>query len=200
MSQALIAPEYELFPNRYRWSVADCYRLAEEGRLVGRYEVLDGEVITKTGRKPPHFLGISLLTRWANSTFGDQFVRVQGPIALSMPDGEFSESEPDIAITNKSASSFGDHHPGPSDIVLIAEVSDTSLPTDLLVKSRLYARAYVSEYWILGLNARSLRIHLDPVDGQYRVVTTHSEVEIVASAARPDARVIVADLLPPVAG
>jgi hypothetical protein len=42
MSHTPIAPEYELFPNRYRWTVAECYRMAEEGRLVGRYEILGG--------------------------------------------------------------------------------------------------------------------------------------------------------------
>ena len=45
MSPNLLAPEMETFPDRYRWTVEECNRLAEEGRLVGRYEVVDGEVI-----------------------------------------------------------------------------------------------------------------------------------------------------------
>ncbi len=54
MSQNLIAPELEIFPNRYRWTVEACSRLVELGVLEGRYEVLDGEVISKMGQNPAH--------------------------------------------------------------------------------------------------------------------------------------------------
>jgi hypothetical protein len=52
MSETLIPPEFELFPDRYRWSVEECTRMAEEGRLVGRYEILDGEVVRDSHRRP----------------------------------------------------------------------------------------------------------------------------------------------------
>lgn len=60
MSNTLIAPEYEIFPNRYRWTVAECYEMASEGRLIGRYKILDGEVIRKRGQNPPHRIAIIL--------------------------------------------------------------------------------------------------------------------------------------------
>jgi len=197
MSHTLIAPEYELFPNRYRWTVAECSRMAEEGRLVGRYELLDGEVVSKMGQKPTHYLAISLLTQWANRTFGDRFVRVQGPIALPGPDGDYSEPEPDLAVTRESTTAYSDHHPRPEDLLLVVEVSDATLRTDLIVKARLYARAGIAEYWTLDLNARQLHIHRQPVEGEYTAVTIHAEAETVALAARPDAPIAFADLLPP---
>jgi Uma2 family endonuclease len=197
MSHTLIAPEYELFPNRYRWTVTECYRMAEEGRLVGRYEILDGEVVSKMGQKPPHYLGISLLAHWVNRTFGDPFVRVQAPITLPAPDGDYSEPEPDVAVTHEPTTAYAGHHPGPEDLLLVAEVSDTTLRTDLIVKARLYARAGIAEYWTLDLNARQLYIHRDPANGEYAVVTVHAETETVTLAARPDAPIAIADLLPP---
>ena len=197
MSETVIPPQFELFPDRYRWSVAECARMAEEGRLVGRYEILDGEVVSKIGQKPSHYLGISLLTLWANRTFGDQFVRVQGPIALPAPDNEFSEPEPDVAVTRASTTAYAEHHPGPEDLLLVVEVSDTTLRSDLMVKPRLYARAGIAEYWVLDLNDRQLYLHREPVNGEYTIVTTHSENETVALATRPDAPVAIADLLPP---
>jgi Uma2 family endonuclease len=197
VSLTLIAPEYELFPNRRRWSVAECYQMAEEGRLVGRYEVLDGEVVNKMGQKPPHFIGISLLARWANKVFGDERVRIQGPIALPAPDGEFSEPEPDLAVTIEPTIAYDGGHPGPADLLLVAEVSDASLLTDVVVKSRLYARAGIAEYWILDLAARGLHVHRAPVDGEYSSIIFHPETKTVSAAARPDAPVLIADLLPP---
>lgn len=197
MSETLIPPEYELFPNRYRWSVAECYRMLEEGRLVGRFEILDGQVVNKMGQKPAHYLSISLLTQWANSAFGDHFVRVQGPIALLAPDSEYSEPEPDVAITHRPTTTYLDHHPGPADLLLVVEVSDTTLRSDLMVKGRLYARAGIAEYWALDLSNRQLHIHRSPINGEYTEVTLHAETETVSLASRPNASAIVGDLLPP---
>lgn len=196
MSHSLIAPEYELFPDRYRWSVAECRRMAEEGHLVGRYEILDGEVVSKMGQKPAHFFSIALLTHWANNTFGDPFVRVQGPIALPGPDGDYSEPEPDLSITREPMTAYQDHHPGPGDLLMVIEVSDTSLRLDLIVKARLYARAGIPEYWALDLNARQLHLHREPNNGEYAVVIVCTAGEHVAPATLPDGLVAVAALLP----
>lgn len=196
VSQTLIAPEYELFPNRVRWTVENCYLMAEEGKLVGRYEVLDGEVVSKMGQRPPHFRCISLLSEWVASVFGMGYIRVQGPIALPLPDGEYSEPEPDVAVTIKGGTLFEDHHPGPPDLLLVAEISDTSLLIDLVVKARLYARAGIIEYWIVDLNSRQVHIHREPVNGVYTSVNIHTESEVVSTLARPEVSVIVANLLP----
>jgi len=171
--------------------------MAEEGRLVGRYEILDGEIVNKMGQKPTHYLSISLLTQWANRAFGDPFVRVQGPIALPAPDDEYSEPEPDVAVTYEPTTAYADRHPGPEDLLLVVEVSDTTLRSDLLVKARLYARAGIAEYWALDLNARQLYIHRTPAHGEYAVVSIHAETETVSPATRPDAPTVIANLLPP---
>ena len=40
--------------------------------------------------------------------------------------------------------------PGPADLLLVLEISDTTLEFDLTVKAGLYARAGIREYWALG--------------------------------------------------
>jgi len=127
--------------------------MAEAGRLVGRYEILDGEIVNKTGQKPTHYISVSLLTQWANRAVGDPFVCVQGPIALPAPDDEYSEPEPDVAITHESTTAYADHHPGPEDLLLVVEVSDTTLRSDLLVKARLYARAGIGRLTSTHVNS-----------------------------------------------
>ncbi len=198
MPHALIAPELEIFPNRYRWTVEDCAAMLAEGRLVGRFELLDGEVVTKMGQKPAHRIAVLLVTEWLIALFGARRVPVQEPIALPLPDGLYSEPEPDIAVTREATTAYADRHPGPEDLLLVVEVADTTLRTDLLVKSRLYARAAIVEYWTLDLNARLLHVHRDPVDGEYANVAIHAETETVACLTRPEALVRVADLLPPI--
>ncbi len=197
MSEALIAPEYELFPNRQRWTVAESYRLAEEGKIAGRFEVLDGELVSKMGQNPPHFRCTSLLAEWAAGVYGLKHVRVQGPIALPMPDGQYSEPEPDVAVTIQPGAAFEDHHPGATDLLLVVEISDSSLVTDQVVKGRLYARAGICEYWIVDLNSRRIHIHRDPANGMYNSVAIYTSSDVVSAAMRPEAKVTIANLLPP---
>ena len=83
MTNTLIAPEHETFPNRIRWTRQQCQRLVETGELVGRYELIDGEILSKMGQKPPHMLTIILVSQWLISLFSEGAVRVQGPITLT---------------------------------------------------------------------------------------------------------------------
>ncbi len=198
MTTKLLEPELESFPNRHRWTVAQCYELVELGLLKGRFEVLDGEITDKMGQGPEHYFGINQFAHWANAIFGDRFSRIQAPIKLLNPDNIFSEPEPDIAITNEQSSVYVTRTPGPEDLLLVAEISDTSLSVDLIAKARLYARAGIIEYWVVNLNDRTLHIHRDPREGKYSLITVHNENETVSLNSRPDAMITVSDLLPPV--
>ncbi len=197
MKSTLLPQEQETYPDRYRWTVTDCRQMAELGILKGKYEVIDGEVVIKMGQKPGHFFSMSLIAHWLNTIFGVTHVRIQGPIAVAEPDGANSEPEPDIVVTRTPATAFMRSHPGPADILFVAEVSDTTLRMDLLVKSRLYARAGIPEYWVLDVSARRLHVHSSPVDGQYAEVTILAEADAAALADHPSQSVTVADLLSP---
>ena len=54
----------EEFPNRIRWTRDECARLADAGFLVGRYELIDGEIIRKMGQNPPHRISVALVMAW----------------------------------------------------------------------------------------------------------------------------------------
>jgi len=53
-------------------------------------------------------------------------------------------------------------HPGPQDIALLVEVSNTTLPRDRTVKARVYARAGVAVYWIINLVDRQIEVYSEP--------------------------------------
>ena len=198
MTNTLVAPELELFPNRYRWTVEACNRLMELDLIKGHNEVLDGEIICKMGQNPAHSNALKRLLRVLSSLFGLDLVWIQSPITLPAPDNIYNEPEPDVAVTRASEEAYTDRHPGPADLHLVVEVSDTTLRTDQIVKSALYARAGIPEYWILDLNARQLHIHREPANGEYAVVTVHTETETVHLTAHPGASIAIAEILPPV--
>jgi|GEM_PF-3579827 hypothetical protein len=55
------AVAYEPPPNRKRWTRRECRFLVENGLLVGRYELIDGWVLSETGQNRRHAITIVLL-------------------------------------------------------------------------------------------------------------------------------------------
>lgn len=78
----------------------------------------------------------------------------------------------------------------------MVEVGDSSLNFDLTVKASLYARAGVSEYWVLDVTGRRMFVHRNPRAGEYTDVAVYSEQESVSPLAAPDARFPVAHAFP----
>ena len=119
--------------HRHRYSVDDYYRMAEAGilRADSRVELIDGEVIEMPPIGP---LRASLITELQNrliKAVGDAaVVQVQNPVRLGPQD----EPEPDLAVVTGPAFKYRTRHPEPADILLLIEVSDSSIGLDRDVK------------------------------------------------------------------
>ena len=100
-------------------------------------------------------------------------------------------SEPDFAVVRGTVRDFAKERP--SSALLIIEVSDSTLLYDRTTKSRIYARAFVPEYWILNLNERVLEVRLTPVKGTYTERKDYTETESVTLNGQS---IAVKDLLP----
>jgi Uma2 family endonuclease len=184
-------------PPRKRWTREEVNFLEDQGLFLGqRYELVEGDLINRMGAKPPHVSALSLMLGWLYQVFGPDRVQPPSPIDVAPQDNPTSEPEPDAAVLNRSTREFARDRPDPADIVLIVEVSDTSLRFDRTTKAGLYARAGVQDYWILDINHRRLVVHRDPVDGLYRSVTAYEENEAVAPLAAPNSFARASDFLP----
>ena len=101
-------------------------------------------------------------------------VRVQNPAATS-PN---SEPEPDLMLMAYKDDRYVSGHPSPQDILLLVEVSDSSLSYDTNAKLRHYARVGVPEVWIADLRNDRVISHTEPSPEGYRNSTRiyqHSE-------------------------
>jgi Uma2 family endonuclease len=185
-------------PNRVLWTRTQCASIQEAGVLSGRYELIAGEVISKMGQKPPHRITVVLLHAWLSVVFGTLFVQSQATIDVGDADPDHNEPEPDAAVTIEPNTTYIDRHPAPADLLLVAEVSDTTLRFDRTTKAALYARAGIGEYWIVDIMGRQLFVHRQPTTEGYTRIIAYGPDEQVATLARPDQLVRVADLLPPV--
>ena len=200
MPQTLEPPvvlDFEEFPNRIRWTRDECARLAEEGFLVGRYELIDGEIIRKIGQNPPHRIAVALVMAWLVGLYDPLQVQVQGPTDVASGDNRYNEPEPDVAVLARPTTEIMASNPQPSDILLVVEVSDTTLRFDRTTKLARYARAGFPEYWVLDINGRQLFVYRRPqADGTFAEEKTYRESETVAPLAKPEAVVAVSSLLP----
>lgn len=188
--------EREEIPHRKRWTREECRNLRAAGFLPGRYELIDGEIIEKMPKNPPHRIALMLLAAWLESLFGRFFVQTQDPIVLPIPDSNSTEPEPDVAVTQAPTTTYQSDNPHPEDLLLVGEVSDTTLSYDLRNKATLYAAAGISDYWVLDVIGRRLYVHRRPASDGYREVRIYSETEEVSPLAHPDAAILVASLLP----
>jgi Uma2 family endonuclease len=190
-----VPPETGVRPRR--WTREEYYRAAEVGlfRPDERLELLNGEILEKVTENAPHVTGLDLTLAQLAAAFAGQscFVRVQHPISLP---GAESDPEPDLAVVSGTPRSYQTRHPQPPEIVLLVEVSNTTLTFDRGPKAAAYAAADIREYWVLNLNERRLEVHRDPQNGAYQSITPLNENEVVSPLNAPQVAIRVAGLLP----
>ena len=179
-----------------RWTPDEYHRLIETGFFdAGRVEMLEGLIWDMAGQTPSHAAGIRLTQTALKGGFASTFeVRTQMPIVLL--DG--TEPEPDVAIAPGTPFDYLDHHPGPDELLLAVEVSDSTLAKDQGLKLTAYAKAGVVECGIVNLVQRQLEVYRRPSPaGIYTDAAIYQPSQSIAPLKAPDKPVAVADLLPP---
>lgn len=182
-------------PEPRKFTVAEYYLMAEAGILAPdeRVELIDGEIVVMAPIGDLHAMEVRQATRVFYSAGADSvIVSVQNPVNL----GAHFNPQPDIALLRFRDDNYPSH-PTPSDILLVIEVSDTSLGYDRNTKIPAYAHAQVPEAWLLNLPDDCLERFTQPGPDGYQHRSVHRRGERIAPAARPDLDISVADLLPP---
>ena len=97
-------------------------------------------------------------------------MQTQDPVTLSASDSP----QPDGVILIGTADDYLKRKAGPSDILCVIEVADSSLHTDRTRKLRLYAEAGLKLYVIINLPDRAIEVYTDPFpgDGRYGTLNT----------------------------
>ncbi|WP_020470795.1 Uma2 family endonuclease [Zavarzinella formosa] len=143
-----------------RFTVVEYHRLIASGHLTpeDRIELLEGHLVNKMARNPPHDAAINMLMRALLSVIGpDWDLRMQCAVSLGA-----SEPEPDAAIVRMRPNQYADRHPEPADLGLVVEVAESSLALDRIDKLRIYARHAIPTYWIVNLVDRQIEVYDRP--------------------------------------
>lgn len=176
------------------FSVDEYYRMAEAGVLKpdDRVELIEGEIIKMSPIGSPHAACVSRLNRLMHNQSRLQFtVSVQNPVRLS----NFSEPVPDLVLLRFREDCYAITHPTPADVLLIIEVSDSTVLTDREIKLPLYARAGIRECWLVNLPGRVVEVHSQPVAGAFSALTEYRSGETVTSTLVADLTLDVDSIL-----
>lgn len=177
-----------------RFTADEYLRMSETGILspTDRVELIEGEIVTVSAQGPPHRAAVARATRTMILTLGDRAqVHVQGPVRLNL----FNMPEPDLVLLRPRSDFYSSFHAAGADILLVVEVSDTTINYDRAVKAGIYAQLGVREYWIADLNTQSLLRHTKPTLGIYREVTSFLRGQRLTPELLPDWSIAVDDLL-----
>jgi Uma2 family endonuclease len=142
----------------WRFSLDQYHAMIDRGILQSDdpIEFLEGVLIPKTSRNPPHRIALAHLR--------DALQRLVG-VGWHLGSEEaitLEASEPDLAVVRGQVDDYPDRHPGPGDLAFVGEVSDSTLASDQTLKKRIYAQAGILEYWIVNLVERQIEVYSDP--------------------------------------
>jgi hypothetical protein len=154
-----------------------------------RLELIDGEIVVMSPIGPGHGMCVSLLNeRFVLGVGNRALVWIQSSARMALR----SVPQPDLALLRRR--SYREANPTPEDILLVAEVADSSLRYDQTRKLALYASAGIAEYWVVSVEGEWLEVHRSPEGRGYRDSRRLHGGDTIAPLAFPDVAISVAEL------
>jgi Uma2 family endonuclease len=187
--------EHPQAPTRHRLDVDAYYKMAEAGILTQphRVDLIDGEIFDMAAIGSPRAAVTKRLVRSFAGAAADgrTLMSVQDPLRL---DG-YNEPQPDFMLLRPRADDYRGGHPNSVDVLLLVEVSESSLAYDRGTKLALYARFGVPEVWIIDLQGAAVEVYREPAGDAYAVkerLTAGSLAPVVVPGVSIDFGVLLA--------
>ena len=143
-----------------RLSVDDYHAMERAGILTEdvAVELLEGWLVQKMTKYPRHDVSLGCTADALAALAGSGWhVRSQGAVTT-----RDSEPEPDVVLVRGQRRDFTEKHPGPDDVAILVEISESSLSRDRNWKKRIYAAAGFPVYWIVNLIDDCVEVFTDP--------------------------------------
>lgn len=175
---------------RRLWTADELERILDAGILHedDGLELIGGDVVIMPPKGNRHErLRNELIIYWARRLPADIRFAEEAPLKLGPQD----EPQPDIIL-------FPDDLPVTSvsggTVLLVVEISDSSLSKDMTIKAPIYASFGVRDYWVIDAKALTTIVHRNPEGGQYQQKTKVARSALLTPALVPALSVRLADL------
>ena len=180
---------------RKRFTFEDCLRMEETGVLPPWecVELINGDLIVVSPTGPRHGSAVDRTTKVMQRLLQERaIIRTQGTVVLDM----HAAPLPDIALLKPRSDDYAESNPVSADILLIVEVSISSLDYDSTTRLPLYAITEIREYWVADLENNRLTAYSNPKGDTYLTVRELRRGDSIAPMAFPDCELPVDLLLP----
>ncbi|MSQ19334.1 MAG: Uma2 family endonuclease [Betaproteobacteria bacterium] len=172
---------------RHKLTVAAYHDLGATGHLTedDRVELIEGELIDMAPIGGPHLTSVNRLNMFFARSIGDRgIVSVQNPVIL----GRHSEPQPDLVILAPHMNARDAGVSIPKDVLLLIEVSDTTVAYDRGTKLPLYVRHGLEDVWLFNLRSDRIEVYRAPTAAGYAPMREIGPGESIAMLALPDVR------------
>jgi Uma2 family endonuclease len=132
-----------------------------------KIELIDGEIIETNSQMMLHGV-LKFRLAMKLSALLSPLLEVHHGLSVQLNDNTLVD--PDISITPKLK--LERRYLRRDELFMVAEVSDTTLDYDLGEKARVYAKAGVSEYWVVDINGAQTWVHREPSETGYKSKTS----------------------------
>ena len=177
-------------PERMRISVDRYEQMIATGVLseYDRVELIDGDMVNEPWIGPPHSAITARLNKLLVLSVGDSaLVSPGGSVRL----GDHSVPHPDLLLLGPREDDYWGQRPTAADVLLLVEISDSSLAYDQSTKRSLYARYGVREYWVIDVQGRRVYVYSDPAVDGYAQVLECTAADTISPRALPAVQIRV---------
>jgi Uma2 family endonuclease len=184
-------------PGRRRITVDEYERIIRAGALNDpeRVELVDGYLVDKMGKSAEHGYATKKLIKMLEALLPAGLTwRSEQPVQIL----DYDEPEPDVTIVRGSDEDYAHRIPNAADVVLLIEVSLTTLERHRNEKRPAYATGGVPIYWIVNLVDRRIEVYTGPGPGSYgsRADFTPGQAVPVVIDGQPLGEIAVDAVLP----
>ncbi len=168
--------------------------MIDAGVFIGNsdYELIRGEIVKKMTQGDFHISCINRLNMlFVPQLVGKAIVSVQNAVVIS----DVSEPEPDVALLKFREDFYASGKAAEEDVLLLVEVSDSTVKYDRDVKVPLYAEAGIAEVWLVNLPRQILEVYTEPENGKYKTIKKYEKSQTVTLKLLPEIKVKVADII-----
>jgi Uma2 family endonuclease len=155
-------------------------------------ELVEGKIVPMSPVGPLHNGTMTKINQWfVDHRTSTVNIINQGPLRLT--DG--TQLQPDLMVVAARPDFYARANPRPPDVLLLIEVSDSTLVYDRRTKLLLYAHEQIPEVWIVNLTDDLIEVYSDPGESGYRTTRLARRGEVITPTALPSINTPVDDLI-----
>lgn len=183
------------FPEIRFVSVKEYDEMIKKGILTkyDRVELINGVIVEKPIQTPKHASTRNRISYYFYDAIEDKKAMIGTQFGLWLDD--FSEPEPDIVLIKPPYRRFLEQRPTPEDVLLIREVSDSSLEFDRNEKGEAYSRAGIGQYLIVNVENKTIEDYRQPGKDGFGSKQTYKIGEKFTLDTFPEIEINVGDFL-----